>query len=122
MASTVSRRNVLQAAGGAALVPTATPAAGIPGPRLEGPDTPKICLEAGAGGLAAGGYDEAGMRRIKQLGVDYVLTGGPKIPWQESEVRARIEKFKSGGITLYNMMIGGFPKTIYGKPGRDEEI
>ena len=118
----VSRRNVLQAAGGAALAPSAMAAAEIPGPRLEGPDTPKICLEAGAGGLAAGGLDEAGMRRIKQLGVDYVLTGGPRMPWKEAEVRERVEKFKSGGITLYNMMIGGFPKTIYGKPGRDEEI
>ena len=97
-------------------------AAEIPGPRQEGPNTPKICLESGAGGLAAGGMDEAGMRRIKQLGVDYVLMGGPRIPWQESEVRERIQKFKAGGITLYNMMIGGFPNTLYGRPGRDEEI
>src|SRR5437764_4204241 len=118
----VSRRNILQAAGGAALAPSAMPAAEIPGPRLEGPNTPKICLEAGAGGLSAGGLDEAGMRRIKQLGVNYVLTGGPRIPWQESDIRERVEKFKAGGITLYNMMISGFPKTIYGKPGRDEEI
>ena len=44
------------------------------------------------------------------------------MPWQEAELRARIEKLKAGGITLYNMMIGGFPKTFYGKPGRDEEI
>ena len=52
----ISRRNILQAAGVAALAPSALPAAEIPGPRLEGPDTPKICLEAGAGGLSAGGY------------------------------------------------------------------
>jgi mannonate dehydratase len=118
----VSRRKILQAAGGAALAPSALPAAEIPGPRQEGPNTPKICLEAGAGGLSAGGYDDAGMRRIKQLGVSYVLSGGPRIPWKESDIRERIEKFKAGGITLYNLMIGGFPKTIYGKPGRDEEI
>jgi mannonate dehydratase len=122
MYTRVSRRSILQAAGATALAPSAIPAAEIPGPRLEGPTTPKICLEAGAGGLSAGGYDEAGMRRIKQLGVDYVLSGGPKIPWQESDLRERLAKFKSGGITLYNLMIGGFPKTIYGKPGRDEEI
>jgi mannonate dehydratase len=113
---------MLQTAGAAAFTPSAAPAADIPGPRLEGPGTPKICLEAGAGGLSAGGYDEAGMRRIKQLGVNYVLTGGPHIPWTESDLRERMAKFKAGGITLYNMMIGGFPKTIYGKPGRDEEI
>ena len=104
------------------MAPSATPAAEIPGPRLEGPNTPKICLEAGAGGLSAGGYDDAGMRRIKQLGVNYVLSGGPPIPWQESEIRERIEKFKAAASRFYNLMIGGFPKTIYGKPGRDEEI
>jgi thiamine monophosphate synthase len=26
----------------------------------------------------------AEMKRIKQLGVDYVLTGGPRIPWTET--------------------------------------
>ena len=117
----LSRRNVLRAAGGAMLVPAGA-AEEIPGPRREGESTPKICLETGAGGLAAGAMDEAGMRRIKQLGVDYVLTGGPPIPWSEEEVRSRIDKLKSGGLILYNMMIVGFPNTIYGRPGRDQEI
>jgi mannonate dehydratase len=123
MRNEVSRRKLLQAAAvSAAVGPAAARAAEIPGPRLEGPNTPKICLETGTSGLAGGALSEAGMRRIKQLGVDYVLTGGPKIPWQESEIRERMATCKSAGITLYNMMIGGFPKTIYGKPGRDEEI
>ena len=30
--------------------------------------------------------------------------------------------FQSAGLTVGNMMIGGFPNTIYGRPGRDEEI
>src|SRR4029079_3509913 len=94
----------------------------VPGPRHEGQNTPKICVEAGIGGLAAGNFTEPGMRRVKQLGVDYVNTGGGKIPWEEADIRDRMEKFKSAGITLYNMMIGGFPKTIYGQPGRDQEI
>ncbi len=76
----------------------------------------------GTHGLAAGRLDEAGMRRVKQLGVDHVLMGGPRIPWQESQIRATIDLLKSGGLTLGNMMIGGFPKTLYGLPGRDEEI
>jgi mannonate dehydratase len=83
---------------------------------------PKICLEIGGGSLAAGTLDEAGMRRVKQLGVDYVVMGGPKIPWEEAEIKARIEQLRSGGLTLFNMMIGGFPKTLYGQQGRDEEI
>jgi mannonate dehydratase len=62
------------------------------------------------------------MRRLKQIGVDYVLMGGPRIPWQEDEIRATLEHFKKGGLTVCNMMIGGFPNTIYGRPGRDEEI
>jgi mannonate dehydratase len=104
-------------------------------PRLEAADTPKLALElsnAGPmptspgmrpmGNIAAGTFDEAGMRRVKQLGVNHVLMSGPPIPWQEPEIRARMDKLKSAGLALGNMMIGGFPQTIYGKPGRDEEI
>jgi mannonate dehydratase len=65
---------------------------------------------------------ETGMRRIKQLGVNYVLGGGPKIPWQEDELRALIERYKAQGLTVYNLMISGFPNVIYGRPGRDQEI
>ena len=83
---------------------------------------PKLCLGVGDSGLTAGSLDDAGMRRVKQLGVDYVLTGGPPIPWQEADVKARIEKLKSGGLTLFNMMISGFHKTLLGQAGRDEEI
>ena len=59
---------------------------------------------------------------MQQLGVSDVLMGGPPIPWREADLRALMEKLKSGGLTLGNMMISGFPKTLYGKPGRDEEI
>lgn len=77
---------------------------------------PKICLGV------RGDADAALMRRVKQIGVDYVLMGGPPIPWTEDVLRERMNRFKAGGLTIINMMIGGFPKTIYGKPGRDEEI
>jgi mannonate dehydratase len=85
---------------------------------------PKICLGAGdAGlGLAPGVIDEAAMRRVKQLGVDYVVAGGPRIPWEEADVKSRIDRLKTGGLTLFNLMISGFPKTLLGQPGRDEEI
>src|SRR5205807_7461844 len=79
-------------------------------------------LEMGAGRLAASNLDEAGVRRVKQLGVDHVLMGGPPIPWEESQIRSIRERLKSGGLTLGNMMIAGFPNAIYGRPGRDEEI
>jgi len=85
-------------------------------PPAESSTTPKICLGVGTD------IDDAGMRRIKQIGVDYVLTGGPPIPWSEDAVRERMNRFKNGGLTLCNMMISGFPNTIYGRSGRDEEI
>lgn len=118
----LSRRKIVQAAGVAALSTQVTRGAEIPGMRAEGTDTPKICLEVGAGSLSAGTLDDAGARRVKQLGVNYVLMGGPRIPWEENQIRSIMDRLKSGGLTLGNMMIGGFPNAIYGRPGRDEEI
>lgn len=104
-------------------------------PRLESATTPKLVLEVSnagpvstspgtrpMGSLAVGRLDANSLRRIKQLGVDHVLMGGPPIPWKEEEIRARMDQAKAAGLSLANMMIGGFPNAIYGKPGRDEEI
>jgi hypothetical protein len=44
------------------------------------------------------------------------------IPWREDDVRSLMARLKEGGLTLGNMMISGFPNTLYGRPGRDEEI
>jgi mannonate dehydratase len=82
----------------------------------ESADTPKICLGF------YGPVDEASMRRVKQIGVDYVLTGGPRMPWDEAAVRARIDQFAAGGLRLYNMMISGFNDVIWGRPGADAQI
>ena len=88
------------------------------------PGLPKIALEISGGALqsAAGSADEAAMRRVKQLGVNDVLAGGPPIPWQEDFLRTLMDRCKTGGLALGNLMISGFPKTLQGKPGRDEEI
>ncbi len=118
----LSRRNMMKAVGATALLAPLARAAGAAVMPGEHRDTPKICLEMGDGGLAAGNLTEAGMRRIKQLGVGHVLMGGPRIPWKEEQIRSLIDRLKSGGLTLGNLMIYGFPKTIYGRPGRDEEI
>ena len=112
----------MQSAGAAALLPPAAAAAGRSWPIAEGPGTPKLCLGLSDGRLPASGEEEKAVRRVLQLGVTHVLTGGPRIPWQEPELRARIERLKGQGITLYNMMIGGFPNALRGLPGRDEEI
>ncbi|MGC2659326.1 MAG: mannonate dehydratase [Bryobacteraceae bacterium] len=112
----ISRRTLIHAAGASAMLHPAFEMA------AEGDGHPKICLEVGGGSLAAGSLEDAGMRRVKQLGVDYVVMGGPRMPWDEAEIRTRIDRLNSGGLTLFNMMIGGFPKTLYGQPGRDAEI
>ena len=87
----------------------------------EAPDTPKICLEL-SGKVGAANLDEAGMRRVKQLGVDHVATGGPAIPWEVGQIRSLASFLKTGGLILGNLMIAGFTNTLYGRPGRDEEI
>jgi mannonate dehydratase len=123
-----SRRKLIHAAGAAALPFSAAAAevaasAIVSEPRQNGTEIPKICLEIGPGGLAAGARTEAGARRIKQLGVDHVIAGPPgRIPWKEDQLKEWIERLKGYGLTVGNIMISGFPNTIYGKPGRDDEI
>jgi mannonate dehydratase len=117
-----SRRTLIHAAGAVALPFPAT-AAMTSRPRLDGSDTPKICLELGPSALAAGAQNEAGARRVKQLGVDHVIAAPlGRLPWQEAQLREVIDRLKALGLTLGNMMIRGFPNTIYGRPGRDDEI
>jgi mannonate dehydratase len=122
MNSVLSRRRMIKAAGATALLAPLTQPGAVPKGRSGERVTPKICLEMGAGTLSAGTLDEAGMRRVKQLGVDHVLMGGPRIPWRETQLRSIMDRLKSAGLTLGNMMIAGFPNIIYGRPGRDEEI
>ena len=121
MSSRVSRRKLLQAVGTAALASSARTASAQTRPAFsrmpsEGKDTPKICLGFWAT------VDAPNMRRVKQIGVDHVLTGGPRIPWDEADVRARIDRFKAGGLTLYNMMISGFDDVIWGGPNAEAQI
>jgi mannonate dehydratase len=85
-------------------------------PVADNPNTPRICVGV------SGNADEKIMRRVKQLGVDYVLMGGPSIPWTEESLRTIMDRFKKNGLTVINMMIGGHPNTIYGREGRDIEI
>jgi mannonate dehydratase len=115
---------------GASAVAASIPLAGAPDAFAEAHDRrevasgPNIALELSRTGsfFATGGVDKAGMRRLKQLGIDHALMGGPPIPWQEADLRSLVDQLKAGGVMLGNMMIGGFPNTLYGKSGRDEEI
>ena len=76
----LSRRGLMQTLGATALIsqlPQTASAAFDNWPLTEGAGTPKLCLGIGPA-------DETAMREVKQLGVNYVLRGGPRIPWQES--------------------------------------
>ncbi len=125
MNSTLSRRSLVKGIGSAALLPAIplaaereqekwTPGAGMP---QEGPGTPKIACP-----IAVRNITEAAIRQVRQIGVSHVLSGGPPIPWEEEQLRSMVNKLKEGGISLANLMIDGFPNTLYGRPGRDEEI
>ena len=113
MSNAVSRRRMMQAAGAAAALPLAAAPAPVAWP-VRG--TPRICLGS------TPTLDEAGARRLKQVGVDYVLMGGPRMPWTEDDLRQRLDRLKALGITICNMMIGGFNDVIWGKPEADKQI
>lgn len=123
----ISRRRVLKGMVTAALAPALLPVASAQssekpwwlgdGMPQEGSSTPKIATAINIGVLT----DEA-IRGVVQLGVYHVLSGGPAIPWTASHLQPLVDKLKAGGVTLGNLMIGGFPNTLFGKPGRDEEI
>ncbi|MDB5221386.1 MAG: hypothetical protein JWN83_53 [Chitinophagaceae bacterium] len=85
-------------------------------PLAEGPKTPKLVLGARPNA------DEKAMRRLKQIGVNYVNTGAGPGPWKESELRATMNHFKENGLGVLNMMHGVGINTILGRPGRDAEI
>jgi len=116
MSSHLSRRTLFKIAGALAASPavlSAAPRAKATGPS---PGGPKLCLGAGRN------TDEKQMRKLKQIGVTHVLMGGPRIPWTEAELKTVMDRFSANGLTVANMMIGGYQNTLYGRPGRDEEI
>src|SRR3979490_2048065 len=104
MSTNFSRRKILQTAGAAALS-KARPlsAASVVGPRSEGQEPPKICLGLGDGGATPGPLDPVAAKRIAQLGVNHVLTGGGRIPWEENQLRDMIDRLKTNGLTLGNL-------------------
>jgi mannonate dehydratase len=110
-------------------------AAQIPPAPKEGTGTPKIAVSMGDSGMGAAGRGAqagaeprdpaAGPRRVKQLGVDHVLGGGPPVPpWTEEGLTSLMEPWKAAGISVDNLMINLSPDILYGKAGskRDEDI
>ena len=128
MKSDISRRSLLTslAAGVAtSLLPSSVAAQSDARPwwlgngmAQEDAGTPKIACAINL----ADGVTDAAIRGVVQIGVYHVLSGGPAMPWSVGQLQPLVDKLKASGVTLGNLMIGGFPNTIYGRPGRDEEI
>ena len=133
MGSSTSRRDLIKAFGAAVLAPAvlrgqshaqegvqggAKPWWQGNGMPQEGPDTPKI-----ASSINVREITDQTIRDVVQIGVYHVLGSGPvKLPWTVEQLQPMVDKLKAGGVALGNLMINGFPKTLYGQPGRDDEI
>jgi mannonate dehydratase len=117
----------MQVAGAAALMPGAAMEVEAQSPK-EGKGTPKIAISTGDTGLPFGrgaNVDRsAGPKRVKQLGVNWVLGGGGPAPWTEERLRAAFAPWQAEGITVGNQMINLSNDILYGKPGakRDADI
>jgi len=128
MASGISRRGILKGMATTALAPalmaTASAQSGEKpwwlgnGMPQEGAGTPKIATAIDF----AGDITDEAIRGVVQLGVYHVLGGGPRTPWTVSDLQPKMDKLKTAGVSLGNLMIGGNRETLYGRPGRDEEI
>lgn len=114
MPHSLSRRTALAAAAASAALGAATPSTRQWPPTL-GPGLPRICV--------IGASTENYLRHLKQMGIDYAIAGGPgPIPWTEDRLRSIMDPYKAAGVTVINMMIGGFEDVIRGGPKRDEQI
>jgi mannonate dehydratase len=93
-------------------------------PLSEGSDTPKLVLGCP---LDA---DVKRMRRLKQIGVNHVSTGGwttheaqsNPAAWKVDELKGYMDKFKENGLTLINLMHPVGTNIVLGREGRDAEI
>jgi mannonate dehydratase len=92
------------------------PAKKVKWPVLEGPDTPKLALNCPSNAT------QARMQMHKQFGDDYILMGGPPLPWTESGLRTIMDRFQAEGLTVINMMLPTLTTIIYNREGRDDEI
>ena len=85
-------------------------------PLSEGPTTPKMVLSCPVNA------DVKAMRKLKQIGINYVSTVWGPGPWKASELRGYMDTFEQNGLKLINLMYIVKPSIVLGREGRDEEI
>jgi hypothetical protein len=119
----ITRRSAFRAVGASALAVQAAQVAAqaeqVPPAPKESAGTPKIAV-----GMGDGGERGVAPKRIKQLGVEHVLSGGPQmLPWTVETLTAVIKPWQEAGVAVSNLMIGLSPDIIYGRAGdkRDQE-
>ena len=120
----MTRRTAFQALSAAALAAQAAEGAQVPAAPKESKGTPKIAVGMADGGPMSGDRATAA-KRVKQLGVDHVLSGGPPaLPWTAEGLTTLMEPWKTAGVTVSNLMINLSPDILYGRTGnkRDEDI
>jgi mannonate dehydratase len=125
-----TRRVAMQIAGAGALTPFAASADQVQAAPPEGNDTPKIAVGMGDSGIPFGGrgatanppVDPAeGPRRIKQLGVNWVLGGYGPLPWTVESLTRFMEPWKAAGINVGNLMLNLSSDILYGRQGSKRE-
>ena len=120
----MTRRTAFQALGAGALAASGVDAAQVPAAPKEAAGTPKIALGMGDGGALSSDRAVAA-KRVKQLGVDHVLSGGPStLPWTAESLATVMAPWRANGVAVSNLMINVSPDIIYGRTGnkRDEDI
>jgi len=128
-----TRRTALEILGASTVAPVVAAhpqtAAQVPAAPKEGPGSPKIAVGMGDSGAepargALAPDPSEGPRRIKQIGVNYVLGGGPQTPWTEESLNPILQRWSAAGITVGNLMINLSSDILYGKEGakRDDDI
>jgi len=93
-------------------------------PLSEGVHTPKVVLGCPLNA------DVKQMRRLKQIGVNCVSTGGWNnreasgnlSPWKVDELQGYMNRFKENGLTLINLMHPVGINIVLGRGDRDAEI
>ena len=85
-------------------------------PLAEGSHTPKM-----VSGLRVNA-DEKSMRRLKQIGINYVSSVALPGQWVEAELRGYMDNFKKNGLALFNLMYVVGSDIILARPNRDQEI
>src|SRR5581483_11120598 len=117
-----TRRTAMEVLGAGALTPAAMmplAAAQVPAAPKESKGTPKIAVGMGDSGVPMGGRGRgqsnaptdplAGPKRIKQIGVNQVLSGGGAPPWTEDSLKTLMKPWNDMGITVGNLMINLSP-------------